>query len=480
MEESGVNLANNWLYYSFYIIYIITILSTVVVVISENRNPVKTIAWVVVLLFLPVIGIIFYFFFGQDFTKYRMISRKSLKKLIQQSEYADPTDQEKELPTRALQLIRLNYTTNSAPFYAHNAITIFTNGKEKFDRLKIELSAAQKYIHIQYYIFENDKLGNEICDILIEKAQAGVEVRLIYDDVGCWRVDNAFFERLSQAGVIVRPFMKVTFPRLANKINYRNHRKIVVIDGKTGFMGGMNIADRYVEGLPWGIWRDTHIMIKGPGVHGLQSSFSVDWYFTERQLLYQEQYYPTVDPCGKVGLQIVTAGPIGTWKEIALGIFRAIANAQKYIYIQTPYFLPTEGLTTALQMAALSKVDVRIMLPAQSDSAILYRGTCSYITPMLKAGVKIYFYEPGFLHAKTVVIDDYFSTIGSTNLDFRSFEHNFEVNAFMYNEELAIEIKNIFLSDQKQCRRITLRTWKRRPWRQKVIESVVRLLSPLL
>ena len=300
MEESGVNLANNWLYYSFYIIYIITILSTVVVVISENRNPVKTIAWVVVLLFLPVIGIIFYFFFGQDFTKYRMISRKSLKKLIQQSEYADPTEQEKELPARALQLIRLNYTTNSAPFYANNAITIFTNGQEKFDRLKIELLAAQKYIHIQYYIFENDKLGNEISDILIEKAQAGVEVRLIYDDVGCWRVDNAFFERLSQAGVIVRPFMKVTFPRLANKINYRNHRKIVVIDGKTGFMGGMNIADRYVEGLPWGSWRDTHIMIKGPGVHGLQSSFSVDWYFTERQLLYQEQYYPTVDPCGKV------------------------------------------------------------------------------------------------------------------------------------------------------------------------------------
>lgn len=480
MENTGVNLVNNWLYYSLYIIYIITILSTVVVVISENRNPVKTIAWVVVLLFLPIVGIVFYFFFGQDFTKYRMISRKSLKKLIQKSEYTDPINSGKEIPPRALQLINLNYTTNSSPFYANNAITIFTNGKDKFNQLKLELSTAKKYIHIQYYIFENDKLGNEICDILIKKAHEGVEVRLIYDDVGCWRVDNAFFERLTRSGIIVRPFMEVTFPRLANKINYRNHRKIVVIDGKTGFMGGMNIADRYVEGLPWGKWRDTHIMIKGPGVHGLQSSFSVDWYFTEKQLLSQDKYYPTVAPCGEVGLQIVTAGPIGAWKEIALGIFRAIANAQKYVYIQTPYFLPTESLITALQMAALSKVDVRIMLPAQSDSTILYRGTCSYITPMLKAGVKIYFYEPGFLHAKTVVIDDYFSTIGSTNLDFRSFEHNFEVNSFMYNENLAIEIKNIFLSDQKQCRRITMRTWKRRPWRHKVVESVVRLLSPLL
>lgn len=471
---------HNWVYGGLYIIYFITVISTVIVVVSENRNPVKTIAWVVVLLFLPVVGIIFYFFFGQDFTRHRMISRKSLKKLQKNSEYVGSGVSELHLTPEAVQLVQLSYSTGPALLYTGNAVKIFTTGAGKFEALMAELQEARQFIHMQYYIVDNDKLGNEIKNVLIEKAKAGVEVRFIYDDVGCWNTRKRFFREMSEAGVQVYPFMEVTFPRLANRINYRNHRKIVVIDGKVGFIGGMNIADRYVEGVKWGTWRDTHLMIKGPGVQGLQSAFSVDWHFTSRTLLSQACYFPLAEAEGETGMQVVASGPIGEWAEIAFGLFKAISGAKQYVYIQTPYFLPTESLLKALQMAALCKVDVRIMLPAHSDSVLLFYGTASYISSMLKAGVKIYFYQPGFLHAKTVVIDDFISVVGSANLDFRSFEHNFEVNAFMYDPALAREMKNIFLNDQKSCKRVTLRRWRLRPFGRKVAESVVRLLSPLL
>lgn len=479
MFLSIASTVNNWIYGGLYAVYIITVISTVIVVISENRNPVKTIAWVVVLLFLPVAGIVFYFFFGQDFTRHRMISRKSLKKLHKKSEYTDVDNELQHMPEEVRQLVQLAYSTGQSVLYSGNEVTVYTNGQDKFDALKSELRKAESFIHIQYYIIDNDNIGNEIKQILMDKARAGVEVRLIYDDVGCWNTKKRFFEEMKKVGIQVYPFLEVTFPRLANKINYRNHRKIVVIDGKVGFMGGMNIADRY-KGLSWGVWRDTHLMIKGPGVQGLQSAFSVDWHFTARTLLSQSRYFPLVDPCGDTNLQVITSGPIGEWAEIAFGIFKAIASAKHTVYIQTPYFLPTESLLKALQSAALSKVDVRLMLPARSDSLILNLATCSYITPMLKAGVKIYFYLPGFLHAKVVQVDNCISIVGSSNLDFRSFEHNFEVNSFMYDEALAGTMKSIFLQDQKDCRRITIRGWRSRPFRRKIAESVVRLLSPLL
>ena len=285
---------------------------------------------------------------------------------------------------------------------------------------------------------------------------------------------------MTAAGIEVYPFLEVTFPQLANKINYRNHRKIVIVDGTSGFIGGMNIADRYQDGVPWGIWRDTHILIEGPAVQGLQSSFAVDWCFTSRQLLSEKLYFPVVPPKGNTCIQIITSGPIGEWKEISLTFLKAISNAKQYVYIQTPYFLPTESLMKVLQVAALAKVDVRLMLPEKSDSPVLQLASHSYIKPMLKAGVKVYFYQKGFIHSKTIVIDDEFSTVGSTNLDFRSFDHNFEVNAFMYDKELAIKMKNIFIADQQQCRRIPWSYWRRRPVASKVKESIVRLLSPVL
>ena len=470
----------DWLYYALYLIYAITIIGTIIVVILENRNPVKSIAWIVVLISLPFVGLIFYLFFGQDFRRHRMISRKSKRKLRKGDFYPAVEISKLNLSEDSKQIIRLCSSMGQMTFYPDNEVEIFISGKEKFERLIQDINRARKYIHIQYYIFENDKLGNKIRDLLIARAKEGIEIRVIYDDVGCWQVKNRFFNEMKTHGIEVYPFLEVTFPSLANRINYRNHRKLVVIDGKVGYIGGLNIADRYMSESKLGFWRDTHARITGPAVHGLQASFSVDWSFIRKELLAGPDYFPPTTMCGNTGIQIVTSGPIGQWSNIALGFLRAISNAKRYLYIQTPYFLPTEALLKVMQTAALSKVDVRLMIPDRSDSTILRLATFSYVSQMLKAGVKVYLYQGGFLHAKTIVSDDEFFTIGSTNLDFRSFEHNFEGNAFMYDKEKAIEMKEIFFKDLENCQRIKPSVWRRRPTWEKFKESVVRLMSPVL
>ena len=285
---------------------------------------------------------------------------------------------------------------------------------------------------------------------------------------------------MMEAGIEVRSFLKVRFPLFTNKANYRNHRKLVVIDGQIGFIGGMNIADRYVQGVSWGIWRDTHMMIKGKAVYGLQTAFLLDWYFDDRTLLTSARYFPMIDVVGSSIIQIVTSSPIQPGHEIVMGLMKAISNAKTYFYIQTPYFLPTEAMLNALQTAAMAGVDVRLMLPEKADSKVIQWGSMSYLADVLKFGVKIYLYQKGFLHSKLMVSDDYLTTIGSTNMDFRSFEHNFEANAFIYDEQVAIEAREIFLNDQRDCKQITLKQWEKRPRKNKVIESFIRLMSPLL
>lgn len=470
----------DWLYLLMIIIYVITIFGTVIVVISENRNPLKSIAWIVVLLFFPIGGLLFYIFLGRDFRKQRMISRKSLKKINRYSFTHQTHPRSLNLPLGSEQEIELLFNVNQAKLYSGNRIEIFTDGRGFFDSLLEELAKARKFIHLEFYIFQNDVLGNCVKDLLLQKVREGVEVRVIYDDVGCWSVNNRFFQEMKEGGVQVSAFLEVRFPAFANKINYRNHRKIVVIDGETGYIGGMNIADRYRDGLPWGNWRDTQIRIDGPAVHGLQTAFSVDWYFTDKELLWDAFYFPPVANMGNVSMQIVTSGPIGEWKELMLAIFKAISMAKRYVYIQTPYFLPTEVLLLALQSAALANVDVRLMIPIRSDSHLVQIGSYSYVRSMLKAGVKVYFYQPGFLHAKMVAVDDEYCTVGSTNMDFRSFEHNFEANAFIYDAQITRRLKDIFLHDQQKCKRMTLREWRNRPLRQRAFESVIRLFSPML
>lgn len=466
---------------AFDIIYFGAIIGTIIVVVLDNRNPVKTMAWILVLMFLPIVGLVFYFFFGRSQRKVRMIGKKSYDRLLKKPMAEYLAQDCSDLPNEYRRVIQLFKHTNQAFPFEGNRVEIYTGGYTKLQALLRELQKAKQHIHMEYYIFENDAIGRLVRDVLIEKAREGVEVRVIYDDVGCWHVPNHFFETMRDAGIEVRSFLKVRFPLFTSKVNYRNHRKIVVIDGRIGFVGGMNIAERYMRGLSWGgVWRDTHIMMEGKVVHGLQTAFLLDWYFVDRTLITSSRYFPKIETCGSSLAQIVTSEPVGPWKDIMQGMLMAITGAKSYFYIQTPYFLPTEQILSAMQIAALSGVDVRLMLPEHADNRLTHLGSRSYLADILRAGVKVFFYKKGFLHSKTMVSDDMFSTVGSTNLDFRSFEHNFEVNAFMYDVNTALEMKEIFLHDQRECTQIFLKNWSKRSWKQKAAESVVRLLAPLL
>ena len=454
--------------------------------VSENRNPVKTLAWITVLVLLPVVGIILYIFFGRSLRHIRMISRKKRVKLANRDDIKhlmktrQVVNYEVEKSDRQ-QMINLVNSVQGSPYLANNEVEIFTNGKDKFDAFKHDLLNAKQYIHIQYYIIENDTIGNEIADILKKKVAEGVKVRVLYDHVGSFHFDMSYFKKLRKAGVEVYPFMQITFPEFANRINWRNHRKIVVIDGKIGYIGGMNIADRYIDGGKMGHWRDTHLRVVGDIVAALQVSFAIDWNFMKRELI--EEPVAMVEPGSiknPIGMQLVTGGPTSQWVNMAFVFQKAIDSASKCVYIQTPYFLPSDSLLKALQMAALSKVDVRLMIPRKPDSILLRYASYSYIKQCLTAGIKIYFYEPGMLHSKVVVVDDDFVTTGSTNFDFRSFEHNFESNLLLYSNDFNRRMKDVMLTDMKECSRISLRAWRKRPLWQKAVESVVRLFGPLL
>lgn len=469
-----------WVRNAILALYALTTVSIIVVVLSENRNPVKSLAWVTVLLLLPMVGIILYLFFGRNIQNTRKLSRRNRRRLKKREAVPQVDLRRMDLSSESIQQIGLGKALTGAPFYPGNEVKVYTGGAEKFADLKADLKAAAKYINIQYYIFENDHIGNEIADILIERALAGVTVRVIYDHVGSFTVKNRFFRRMRAAGIQVFPFFEVTFPQLGTRINWRNHRKLCIIDGHTGYLGGMNIADRYINGgKKFASWRDTHVRVKGPVVAALQYSFAVDWHFMGQPLI-EETVLTGHDQCGTVAAQLLTSGPTSQWSSVALMFHKAIANAKRRVYIQTPYFLPTDALLKDLTTAALSGVDVRIMIPRRSDSVLLNYASASYVTECLRAGVKFYFYNAGMLHAKTIIVDDEFVTIGSTNFDFRSFEHNFEGNLCFYSKEFARQMLDIYRNDLRHCERVVPAKWRSRPLPRRAVESVVRLLSPIL
>ena len=472
-----------WVYYTFICIYFATTVTIIGVILSENRNPLKSLAWVTVLFLLPIVGIILYLFFGRSIKNKRMISRRNRRKLRKYEKSPNVDKHSLNLTDESLQMINLAGTLAASPYYPDNTVEIFTDGASKFESFKRDLRNARHSINIQYYIFEDDAIGQEIRDILVERHKAGVEVRVIYDHVGSFKVKSSFFKKMKQDGLQAYPFLKVSFPQLGTRINWRNHRKICIIDGSIGYIGGMNIADRYIDGgKKFDRWRDTHLRITGPAVRALRFSFAIDWNFMGQPLLENDTnqiYTPEVN-APRAGIQLLTSGPTSQWSNIAFMFHKAIASAKKRVYVQTPYFLPTEGLLKALQVAALAHVDVRVMVPRHSDSKMLTYATYSYIAESLQAGIKIYFYEGGMLHAKTMIIDDEFSSVGSTNFDFRSFECNFETNVFIYSKEVKAQLSEIFRNDLEKSTRITPFEWRKRPYTQKTAESIVRLLSPIL
>jgi len=462
------------------VMYVLAIVSVIVVLVLDGRNPVKTVSWILVLIFLPVIGLVLYLFFGRDQRRQKIINKRSYSRLLKQPQAEYLSQEAVKYPQEYERLVSLFQNTGEAFPFTGNELDVYTDGASMIDSLIAAISQAQHHIHLEFYIFNDDVVGNRVSKALIERAQAGVEVRVIYDDVGCWHVANSFFDSMRAYGIETRGFLKVRYPLFTSRVNYRNHRKIVVIDGNVGFIGGMNLADRYVDGVSWGIWRDTHLRIRGKAVHGLQTQFLLDWYFVDQTLLTNSRFFPRIGDLGKSVVQIVSSEPVSPWADIMQGLAKAMIGSHKYFYIQTPYFLPNENILFAMQTAALAGVDVRLMVPEHSDAITPHIGTLSYLKDVLEAGVKVYLYKKGFLHSKLMVSDDQLVSIGSTNVDFRSFEHNFEINAFIYDSSLAANMREVFLSDQRDSEQIFLKTWKKRPWPQRLIEGVVRLMAPLL
>jgi len=460
--------------------FFLVIVATIVVLLLENRNPYKTLVWVLVLTFLPVIGLILYFFFGQDRRKERLISKKGFERLSKYPMMEFQVQESFELSDKEHTLMLFFHRLSRALPFEGNKMKIYSDGYSFVHSLIQAIHSAKHHIHLQFYIFEDDAVGHLLRDALMDKAREGIEIRVLYDDVGCWKVHHEFFDEMRGAGIEVRSFLKVRFPRFTSKVNYRNHRKLVVIDGKVGFVGGMNLADRYLKGVDWGIWRDAMMKMEGRAVYGLQTTFLTDWYATDHSLITSSVYFPKMDRRGEALIQIVTSDPIGKWRDIMQGLLLAISSARNYVYIQTPYLLPTEVVLLALKTSALAGVDVRIMIPEYADARMVHWGTMSYLEELMEAGVKIYLYQKGFLHSKLLVSDDCLASVGSSNIDFRSFEQNFEVNAFMYDRTSALVMKEIFLSDQKDAKLLHLKAWRMRPWSQKVKESVIRLFAPLL
>lgn len=469
------------LYWLLIIAYGITVISIVGIVLSENRNPVKSLAWITVLLLFPVGGLVLYLFFGRSIKNTHMISRRNKRKLRQGESTVTTVIPENYTPEMR-QLTELGRSLCGATFYPDNRVEVYSYGRDKFEALFNDIRAAEEYIHLQYYIIEDDHIGRALRDALIERAKAGVKVRVIYDDFGCWGVSRKFFRSMREAGIDIHPFFKVVFPPFATRINWRNHRKLAVIDGEVAYVGGMNVADRYIDGgSKFGCWRDTHMRITGPAVAAVQYSFAVDWSFMGQSLL-QEPVDMSLPkgPGEAAGLQMMRCGPTSEWSNVSLYMLKAIGNAKKRVYIQTPYFLPTDAMLSALQAAALSRVDVRVMIPLKSDSSTLTLASYSYIMECLRAGIKIYLFEAGMLHSKTMMIDDRLSAIGSANIDFRSFEHNFEETMFIFSTEVNTTLRAQFMADLQQSTRVRASVWRRRPIMQKAKESIVRLLSPVL
>lgn len=470
----------HWIYL---LIYVAATLPAIIAVLMDNKQPAKTIAWVLVLFFMPIVGILFYFFFGQNTRKERLISDRSMDQLTKRSMLEFAEQENLRFPEVNKPLMQLFANQNWALPFKDNQVSIFTDGYEYFLTLLYNIGKAQHHIHIDVYIIEDDPLGNLIADTLIDKARQGVEVRLIYDDVGCWKVKDRFFERMRDAGIDVHAFMPVRFPAFTSKVNYRNHRKLCVIDGKIGFIGGMNIALRYVKGTHRQEWRDTHLCVKGGAVYAIQRAFLVDWYFVDRTLITDRSYYPPVSAsiCNDCLAQVVTSSPITPWPDIMQGYVRILLQARRYVYMETPYFLPTEPVMFAMRTAALAGVDVRLMVPSHTDARLVEWASRSYMMEAIEAGVNVYLYKAGFNHSKLLVSDDNLCSCGSTNIDFRSFENNFEANIFFFDEEMAMRIKTIFLEDQKECVLVDdVSYFVKRPFLKRLFESIVRLLSPLL
>ncbi|MFB4170121.1 cardiolipin synthase [Virgibacillus sp. JSM 102003] len=459
------------------------------IIFLERKDPSSTWAWLMVLLFIPIAGFILYLVFGKRLSSQRIFtwdtkSKLGVKKAVQQQLRAIEGNnfdfKHKEL-VEYKDLYYLHLRNNDALFTQDNSVKIYTDGEEKFTALLEDLEKAKDHIHLLYYIIRHDQLGKRIADVLIRKASQGVEVRALYDDMGSRGISKKFLNRMRKAGVQVESFFPPKIPKVNLKINYRNHRKLAIIDGTVGYIGGFNIGDEYLgHNKKFGYWRDTHLRISGDAVPNMQTRFILDWNQASRNdIMYEDRYFEA-ESDGDVGVQIVSSGPDSDWEQIKNGYIKMIMTAKEYVYIQTPYFIPDESLRDALRIAVLSGVDVKIMIPNKPDHPFVYWATLSYIGDLLNAGADVYIYQHGFLHAKTIVVDGKIASVGTANIDVRSFRLNFEVNAFLYDKGLAERLVEAFHDDVARSTIMTRKLYAKRSLGIRFKESVSRLLSPIL
>ena len=478
----------------FEILYFAGIAVVCLIIIFDTRSVSKTLAYLLFTIFVPFIGAIFYFSFGINYRKRKSYSKKlavdeimfqKTRELLENAQQRlfhsgnDSVNQNKEL-------IRLlaNKKTGASPVFPNNKVKLLNNGEVFFPLLLEELEKAKHHIHIEYYIYENDEIGNQIKDILIRKAAEGVKVRFIYDDFGSKNIRKNIAKELRDSGVEAYPFNKIKLIYLANRLNYRNHRKIVIIDGLTSFTGGINVSDRYInkEGNKL-FWRDTNVMIQGIATYRLQQIFLSDWNFCSKQdLTINREFFPEIESYdnGNAAVQIASNGPDSEIPNILYSILQSISLAKEEVLLTTPYYIPESSLQEAIIIAGLSGLSVKLLIPKVGDSKLVDIASQSYFEDLLAAGVRIFLYEKGFVHAKTFVTDRKLASVGTANLDLRSFDLNFEVNAVVYNEEFATELAESFDEDLKHSQELLYEDWKKRGKLKKLTERLVRLISPFL
>lgn len=471
-------------------------------IILQNRDPAKTMAWLLIFILLPGIGLVIYAALGRNIRKRKIFKTQKLATNIKENNLfknMEPIEELVELEQRAIngndlikdtyyegikkKVISLLLNTGKFPFTTNNNVKVFIDGNEKFESLLKDIEQAKEHIHLEYFIIKNSEIGIKLKELLIKKANEGVSIKILYDDVGCWRFwfDRRFFQDMKDEGIEIVPFLPAKFPIIGGKINYRNHRKIAIIDGHIGYTGGINIGDEYMgKNEKFGYWRDTHIRIEGSSVYMLQMVFLIDWYYTTKKESFDERYFPKLNYMGNSMIQVVATGPDSDWEAIHYAYFSAICNAKERVYIETPYFIPDESLLRALKSAALSGVDVRIIFPSIADHKIVHQASYSYFDDILRSGGKVYLYKKGFIHSKVVIIDNKISSIGSANMDLRSFMLNFEMNAFIYDKKIIKKITDDFFKDIENSEEIKLKDFENRPFIKKWVESVARLFSPIL
>ncbi|MGB5818989.1 MAG: cardiolipin synthase [Saonia sp.] len=467
------------LYIILIVVYLLIAIAIVISLLINGMRPSKTLAWLLAIFTIPVGGILFYFMLGRN-------RRQNELLILREGTFTDPlvsganyTHETNGTYYKIKSLIQKNCRL---PPTGNNELKLLKDGKTTFEAIFEAMENAHVYIHLQYYIYEEGELADRLFRLFREKIAKGVKIRMIYDGIGSFSLSKSYLKDLKSIGVEVYPFLPFRFGRFLSSVNYRNHRKIIVVDGEVAFTGGINISDKYLKGDPTlGKWHDMHLQLRGPAVLYLNTVFAMDWYLVSEKKLEASTTYKIPYTEGQpINVQIVASGPDDNFPTIEQVYFSMINSAKKYIYITNPYIIPGQPILTALQTAALSGIEVRLLLSEQADSKLVNWSVRSYFESLLKSGVKIYLFPDGFLHSKIVVSDDHICTIGTANIDVRSFEQNYEVNAVIYDKKFAVLLKDDFIRDCGKSKELNYYQHKKRPWTHKLKEGAAKIFSPIL